>query len=585
MIQLFQAGKGRFSHNYTMFKDSIVPEYEPGGGGWCYLMLSLGNLYSENQRLQNWWTQSNKGLNLVRYQGVRFKFYRQKFTDYIVMYSNEYPMEVGKYHYASLHPQRLMTYNHRIIVPSMNTQPLNKKTYKSVFIKPPKEFIDKWYFQNHFQRFPLVLIGATACSLQNYYIADNVMSNNVTIHVLNTKIFQRKNFQYPSQTTGYTPKNDIYLYSTPNGTTEITKIQRKSLTYLGNTNPNTDGQPVGQLTTQQYTLTKWGNPFYHQYLNEQRQVFYSTTQPQTLLYKTESTIQSGELQTFDTPLVYKARYNPAKDDGKGNEIYWVSNLTVESGWETKVDPDLYMQGFPLWLMLWGWYDWSKRLGKAQHILNDYTLVIKSSYIQPPLPAYIFLNESFVQGEGPYETPITELAASEQNHWYPRYKFQMEAVENLLMSGTAVCRAENVKQIQAHCFYKFYFKWGGNPASMEQVVDPTAQPSYPLPSGQLFQPEITDPSTSIYNLLYDFDVRRDLITQSAKTRIEKITDFIPSLFTDGTTNPFNPPVQGKETPPENYSTEKEKASKEQQLLQLKQYNQQLLLKLRQLTTNL
>ncbi len=393
-----------------------------------------------------------------------------------------------------------------------------------------------------------------------------------------TPHFSKKNFQYPSETTGYIPKNLTYLYSTPNGTTDITKINRKTLTYLGNTNPNTDGEPVGQTQQTDYKKDKWGNPFWHQYLNEQRQVFYSSIQPSQLLFKNTQLIESGELQRFDRPLVHKARYNPARDDGNGNEIYWVSNLTVENGWETKVDPDLYMQGFPLWLMLWGWYDWSKRLGKAQHILNDYTLVIKSKYIEPKLPAYIFLNESFVQGEGPYETPITELAESEQNHWYPRYKFQMEAVENLLMSGTAVCRAENVKQIQAHCFYKFYFKWGGNPASMEQVVDPTSQPSYPLPSGQLFQPEIIDPSTSIYNLLYDFDVRRDLITQSAKTRIEKISDIIPSLFTDGTTDAFNPPVQGKEKTPEEYSSEKEKASAQQQLQQLKQYNQQLFLRL-------
>lgn len=73
-------------------------------------------------------------------------------------------MEVGKYHYPSIHPQRMLTYNHRLIIPSYRTMPLWKKTYKKCFIKPPKEMIDKWYFQNHFQRYPLCMLAVTACN-------------------------------------------------------------------------------------------------------------------------------------------------------------------------------------------------------------------------------------------------------------------------------------------------------------------------------------------------------------------------------------------------------------------------------------
>ncbi len=191
-IQLFQAGYGRYSYNYTAYKESYVPPHQPGGGGWCYLMLSLGNLYTENQRLQNWWTTSNKGLNLVRYYGVSFKFYRQKYTDYVVSYSNEYPMSVGKFHYPSIHPQRLLQYNHKIVVPSYATLPQSKKPYKKVFVRPPKKMIDKWYFQSQFQRFPLVLLACTACSLNEMYVGHNVLNNNCTILCLNTNLFKNK---------------------------------------------------------------------------------------------------------------------------------------------------------------------------------------------------------------------------------------------------------------------------------------------------------------------------------------------------------------------------------------------------------
>ncbi len=128
---------------------------------------------------------------------------------------------------------------------------------------------------------------------------------------------------------------------------------------------------------------------------------------------------------------------------------------------------------------------------------------------------------------------------------------------------------------------FIFKWGGNPASMEQVVDPTTQPQYPVPSGLLQSPEIVDPSTSIFNYLYNFDVRRHLLTQTAEKRIKNLTDFDISLFTDGTApTPFEPPIQTPQTWTEETS-EKEKTTLLQQLHELQQHNLQLLQRYQQL----
>lgn len=572
-IQLFQAGIGRYSHNYSLYKDSWVPEHEPGGGGWCYLQLGLGNLFTENQRLQNWWTKSNKGLNLCRYKGVRLTFWRQQYTSYIATYSNEYPMEVGKFHYPSMHPQRLMLYNHRIVVPSYQAMPHKKKPYKRVYVKPPKEMIDKWYFQQYFQRFPLVLIAAAACSLEQYYVSDNAMSNNISLWSIDTKLITNKNFQRPPE-TGWTPKEGQYLFATYNGAETLQKINISRCTYLGNTIQNTPG-----AEGKQKALKEWGNPFFKNIITGDRRVI--LTKKNNEQFWTQTTPIEGIF--IDRPIAIKCRYNPTKDDGIGNEAYWVTNFSKENNWDWNNDPDIHIQGFPLWLMLWGWYDWSRNLNKIKNIYNDYLLVVKSRYLTPQLPAYVFLNSSYVDGEGPYNSNLDELPGDIENHWYPQYKFQQEAIEDLLMSGTGVCRGNHTRQIQAHVDYSLFFKWGGNPATMETVVDPTTQPQYPIPTGQFLSNEITDPSTSIYNYIYNFDQRRDLLTQTAEKRIKHLTDFDPFMFTDGILyQSINPPAQGQETSPPETTTEETKTSLLQHINQLQQFNQQLLQRYRQLT---
>ncbi len=101
----------------------LVPEFQPGGGGWSIFQISLNDLYKEHQQLMNWWTKTNKDYNLVRYCKLKLKFYRQRHTDYVVNYQLQYPFEVGKLHYPSSHPQRLLMYNKKILVPSYNTLP------------------------------------------------------------------------------------------------------------------------------------------------------------------------------------------------------------------------------------------------------------------------------------------------------------------------------------------------------------------------------------------------------------------------------------------------------------------------------
>lgn len=585
MIQLFQAGHGRFSNNYTAYKESYVPMDWPGGGGWSIFQLSLSSLYSQNQLLMNWWTKSNKGLNLCRYKGCRFRFYRQEKIDYVVQYSNEYPFDVGKYHYPSFHPQRQLIYNHKIIVPSLQTQPLKKKKYITKWIKPPREMIDKWYFQQHFQQFPLVMIAATACSLNNMFGPSNKQSNNVYLWALNTKFFTNKGFQYAAQTTGYKPNNNHWLYATNNGTHIITEIQQQNVIFLGDSMNYFEGQPRNGGDINSYNKLKWGNPFMDDYLHGTKQVFISAQNYTTLLTAGGSTkVESTQWQKKTEPLIQICVYNPNKDDGNGNEAYWVDNITTSTNWDESGDPDLKITGFPLWVLLWGWEDWTKKLGKIKNINQDYCLVVKTKYIDPPMPGYVFLSDSFVNGQGPYHQHKEEISDQDLKHWYPRWRYQKEEIEKLLMSGPSVCRAEGLTQIQAHCKYDFFFKWGGNPSTMQQVYDPTAQPTYPTPGGLQQTNEIINPASSIQSYIYTWDVRRDLLTQKATKRIKEDPTNDSYLFTDGSRHSKqNIDITPQERPPqETMSSEEEEEETIQSQLQLyKQRNRDLRNRYRQL----
>lgn len=515
IFSLFAAGPGRFANDYEIYRESLVPEKEPGGGGWSTFKLSLSNLYSENERLLNWWTKSNKYLNLCRYYGLKIRCYRMPKVDYVLTYSNNYPFEITKFQFASNHPQRLLLYNQKIIVPSYETQPHNKKKYISKFIRPPSEFTNKWFFQSHFCNFALVMLTTSACSLTNYFISPQAQNNNVRLYSLNTNIFTNKNFKNQNETTyGYHPKVNYYLYGAVSD--KVTKANE--LAYLGNIFQNKPGNPTGiEINKAGNTFINWGNPFYYHYLNDSLEVYVSKDQPNTILTNNQTTdLPVGKITLMSNAIVQQCAYNPFKDKGYGNKAYWVKITDQEQGWDTEPAPELMIEGFPLWIMLWGWEDWTYKLQKIHHMDDDYALVIKTKYISPTLPHYVLLSDSYVHGQPPYHGDINDMPLYHYQNWYPSWKYQREAVNEILMSGPGVCKLR--ENIHAHLGYTFYFKWGGNPSTMENIYDPATQPNYPLPNkigqGLEIQNPEQDPTTQLYN----FDVRRDYITQTAAKRL-------------------------------------------------------------------
>ncbi len=574
---MFGAGNGRFSYNFPMYKDSYVPEHEPGGGGWGLQELSLSNLYIQNKFLMNWWTKSNRGLNLCRYTGCKIYLYREQTTDYIFSYDVEPPYDVSKYYYATLHPQRMLNYHKKILVPSFVTQPHNKKPYIVKRLPPPREMLNKWYFQKHFSTYPLLRFSCTACSLQSMFLANNTLNNNVSVFSLNTRFFKNPKFQYPKTGTyGYIPQQNTYIYGVQTPGADYKNDQINTATYLGDTMINDEGDPINGTTWDTYKPPKWGNPLYFRYLNGDYITFISSTPPDQAIQNKTQKISTLNPQTKTEPFIYTCRYNPNKDTGEGNMAYWVSNLD-SLDWEPPKDTDLIIQGFPLWIMLWGWYDMTQKIGKIRPGSGNYILVIRSNAFDEKLPAYVLLNRSFVEGFGPYNTPRDDININDYGHWYPRWHFQREAIESLLMSGPTVCRNEHAKSISAHMGYKFFLKWGGNPSEMENVYDPTQQKTYPTPNLFNLSNEIDSPETDITNFIYNWDVRRHFLTQTAEKRIKQIETHDESLFADGAATSTDAKISLQTTPQTETTEEKEKEEILHHLDLLQQYNNQLRLR--------
>nr|UGV36027.1 MAG: ORF1 [TTV-like mini virus] len=575
-LPLFEGGDGRQEQNYTMFKNSFTPPHEPGGGGWSIQQLGLGILYKENSILQNYWTKSNYRLNMCRYIGCKITCYRQPFCDYILHYFHDPPKNVTKYYYASFHPSKMLQLKNKVIVPSFATQPLKRKPTKKIWVPPPKPFENRWFFQQHLSNFTLIHLAATAVSLTNMYGSSKAINNNCTILSLNTVFFTHPCFQFRQQTKwAYTPNANAYLFGIPQPPISG-KATYASAVYLGQSMLNESGHP-GTKPAETLQKNNWGNPFHWIYLTGSSPTFItnSSKTPDETITDTTFTNPIAETQYRKTDSIIHIRYNPYKDLGKGNKIYLIPTYAyTHNTWEPTSDKDIILEDFPLWIMLWGFENIIKAMGKCTNLDYDWVLVMNCSYVSETEPYIVPLSDYFVNGQGPYDVGRDELNNNDYTHWYPCYRYQREAVHDIISTGPAVFRSDHEKNMQAIIKYNFYFKWGGNPSPMENVYDPNSQPITPYPPGQQLQNEIIDPATNIQSFIYPWDCRRDFLTQTATKRINQSSIYETTLFTDGNNSTTNMPLFPQSQTPQTTTPQEEEATLLFQLEQLQQFNNQL-----------
>ena len=542
------------------YYDSIGPAEQSGGGGWSSIVFSLGALYQQFKRLMNWWTKDNDGLPLVQYKGCKFKFYKSWDTDYIVTAQTCPPMTDTEFKHLDSHPYRQLMNKKPIIVPNLVRKP-SKKTYKIKRFPPPSLLQNKWYFQQDFCATNLLMLTTSAASFDQFWLPNDQVSQVITFYSLNTKIFSNANF-HAEHTQGYQPKSTYLLWGTGNGTHTEPETFGK-MHYLANTNQYTAGNTWdGNFPPQK---TKWGNPFFHDHSSIDTKIYYSTKAP------TSGSTKTTEVHITESDHIYiTCRYNPLKDTGEGNQVFFKSTTISKNPiYEPENNPDIHISGFPLWLIFWGWTDWLEKKKPINQIYLNYYIVIISDFIEPKLPGYVILDQDFIIPD------TTTFTQTDLNYWHPRWAYQKKTANLIGTSGPATPKLNKAHSMQVNAFYTFYFKFGGCPAPMQNIKDPCEQPKFPVPSDQLQTIQIIDPATDKQTMLHDFDERRHTITERAEKRIKKAKDSKTPIFADL----LNPRIQ-EETTSEESSEEETHPSQNitQQLLNLRRRRLKLLRKL-------
>nr|UPW35051.1 ORF1 [Torque teno mini virus 4] len=577
---LFQCNAFRIGHNFEMYETSWVPEHLPGGGGFSVKNFSLIALYDDHKHVKNYWTKGNDNLPLVRYSGLTIKAYQSDDVDYCIGYKNCGALTSSILQYNGLQPSVFMMNKYSVKIPSKRTKQL-KKGYKKIRISPPSMMQNKWYFTADIANIPLVQIQTVACSFDHYYISSWAMSTNITIRTLNTTLIQNRQFKeyqggYYCRTQG-TLK--VYLYASASEE-NAANIPINTLIFLGRTKYYEEGTPKGHLSSYDVNNERfWGNPFHPHYLTGSIKVYQSTkTFAEQMASSTQKALDLTEVQ-----LVRYLRYNPAKDPGKLtdqlNTVYFLSNTGSGHGWDPPSKQELIHEGFPLYILLFGFEDYQKKLATIHHIDENYMMVIKTHTTTPTQNIIVPLDEKFIEGMSPFEDKLNPL---DYDRWYPATQYQQTAINDIISTGPGTPKIDPKKSVEAKAEYIFHLKFGGCPAPMSIVENPADQPKFPVPNNMFETTSLQSPTLPITDFLYNFDERQGILTKKAAKRITKDSTIEKYLFTDGTTEtPFSAPAIHQETSEESSEEEKEETS----LLELlhKQYNKQQQLRQRILTT--
>lgn len=526
-----------------MYEKSIVPYHWPGGGSFSVSQYTLDVLYDMHKTCRNWWTGSNTDLPLCRYKGCTLKFYQCLKLDYMVKIINELPANSNKLTYPSTHPQiQLMSQNNHIVASKENRK--KRKPYTKVFVPPPPQFENKWYFTQDMFKIPLMHIHATTCNLNYPYLKPNNKSNNCTFWGLNTASIQNKSFAkeqdyWPFKILG---TQQFYFYFHSIGTENNTdNFKIGNLIPLTNPKTNTPGlaylDPSNKNNSPNNFFSNWkqyaGNPFNFHINQDIQDIYISLRSPQYIINQvkskshtemqtlTWSQINEGssplKLTPFNEPIFIPFQYNPEKDTGEDTEVYLVNNYEGH-GWENPGVPEITLSGFPLWLIIWGYIDFQKNLKKVTNIDTNQIMVFKTKFTQRPRDyPIVILNESWTNGNSPYESkPLPE----DETKWYPMVQYQTEEQNKILSTGPFTPHIENSMSDNVCMYYKFKFVWGGTPPKHIDIENPTQQIHYPIPSNEYETNSLQNPGQAPESVLYSFDFRHGNYTTQALSRISK-----------------------------------------------------------------
>nr|UGV38123.1 MAG: ORF1 [TTV-like mini virus] len=584
---LYMTTSDRVSHNGTLYFDSIAPHYVPSGGGFSVQIFTLNAFWELFKKGRCWWTQSNDDFPLIRFLGAKIYLYRAEASDYIINYHSCPPMKATLETYQSTQPNLMQLNKHHKIIPCKKHN-YKAKPYKVVRIRPPATMKNKWYFQKELANTPLVLLMASAMSLDRFYMGSNSISNTVGFFSLNSNFFHYHNFKQKT-TTGYIPKDGVYMYSYRDTSTSWQTVKLSKLIYLGNSTNYTLGEPVGTAwNNYASTPDKWGNVFHNNYLKGPLPVLTSNHSPtylqQTYTNPETTTLQTAGISPVAEPLLIEFRYNPLNDRSEQNEIFVDTILTQKPNWQPPTDPTQKSDNLPLWLGLWGFTDWQKRQGISKLDINN-IIVLHTNYIEPKqVPFIIPIDDDMLQGRSPFRPP-NNITPSDMENWHPKAQFQQRTLNEICAAGPAVIKLPQNVSAEAHMRFVFYFKLGGCAQPSKNIENPEDQPIFPTPGNILQSTSLQSPETPIQNFLYSFDWRRHFLTKAAQKRIEQYCLAEQALLEPTGLSKFNPEASHQETPtPIQETEEKENQALELLIEQQRRKQNQLRQRILQLLTD-
>lgn len=492
--------EGRQFQCYTDTVDEYPPPKTPGGGGFGVEVFTLKYLYQQWQARKNIWTRSNDYTDLCRYTGTKITVMRHATTDFIISFDRSPPFNLEKETYVSCHPVNMLLSKHHKVILSRKTHPTgrNSVTFK---IKPPKLMQTNWFFQQEFCNRELFQLKATACNMQYAYYGPNTQSELITFYSLNVNWFVRHNWaQQVEGGHGYIP------YPGYPATQEV------KFTYPTKTGTATYNMPP----IKDYSTT----------INKDTGFF-----NWRVLTATQVSVQPST-KTHETPVTV-ARYNPNMDTGKDSYVWLVSTVS-NTNWQTPKDSELVMAGYPIWMALYGLWNYLERKKNTAYVETG-MFVIKSPAIQliskTVQNIFPILDLSFIKGEMPWDQLLTD---TDKKLWFPTALKQQQIINTFVESGPYIQKYSNLSSSTWNLTYKYtsYFKWGGPQLTDQPVQDPCPKKELDVSDNIKGDIQIQDPYKQKYQqLLRAWDVRRGMFTRTALKRMCENLQTDESILSD------------------------------------------------------
>ena len=568
IVPMVICGHTRWSYNYALHSEDYTEEGRyPHGGSLSTTTWSLKVLYDEFLKHHNFWGYPNNQLDLARYKGAKFTFYRHKKTDFIVFFNRKPPFKLNKYSCASYHPGMLMQQKHKILIPSYDTKPKGRPKI-TIRIKPPTLLEDKWYTQQDLCNVNLLQLVVSAADFQHPFCSPQTNTPTTTFQVLKDIYYDTMSISDPTDNYNsvnnstetdtfktYADKLENILYTRASywNSFHATEYVNPNIIYKNGKKLFEGNQQLMTWMTnnQQGFLTKnntaFGNNSYNpnlENIKQARKIYWNALVGQNDL---ATNIGQARAERFEYHLgwyspIFLSRhrsnmnfarayqdvtYNPNCDRGVKNRV-WVQPLTKPTTEFDEKRCKCIVQDLPLWSALYCYQDFvEEELGTSSEILNSCLLVVQCPYTFPPMYDKKLPNKGFVFydslfGDGKMSDGRGQVDIFWQQRWYPRLAAQIQVMHDITKTGPFSYR-DDLVSTQLTAKYTFDFMWGGNMISTQIIKNPCKdsglEPAYP--SRQRRDLQIVDPySMGPQFSFHNWDYRHGLFGQDAIDRVSK-----------------------------------------------------------------